>query len=75
MPTITKKEFQWLVRRQDKIEAELSLVKEVVHQQVEEERIKPAVLKRWERISRDLDRGKGHRFSSLSEMHRWLKNL
>ena len=75
MLTITQKDYQRLLRRQDKIEAELNLVKKVVHEQVEEERIHPKILKRWERISRDLDRGKGRSFSSLFEMKRWLKNL
>ena len=75
MPTITQKDYQRLLRRQDKVEAELNLVKKVVHEQVEEERIYPKILKRWERISRDLDRGKGRSFSSLFEMKRWLKNL
>ena len=75
MPAITSQEYKYLVRRQERMERELGILREVVKQEVEERRIRPSVLKRWERISRDLDNGKGRSFSSLKEMNRWLKNL
>ena len=75
MPTITSQEYKYLVRRQERMERELGVLREVVKQEVEERHIRPSVLKRWERISRDLDKGKGRSFSSLKEMNRWLKNL
>ena len=71
---IALKEYEGLVKRQEKIEAELDILKRIVL--LDDERfIKPSVLKRWERISGDLDRGKGHIFDSAEEMRGWLKNL
>ena len=71
---VTQTEYRKLIRRQERVEKDLSLLKEVVRREAEEW-INPAMLKRWERISHDLDQGKGRRFSSLGEMRRWLKNL
>ena len=74
MPIVTQTEYRKLIRRQKRFEKDLSLLKEVVRREAEEW-INPVMLKRWERISRDLDQGKGRRFSSLGEMRRRLKNL
>ena len=75
MPTITSQEYKHLVRRQERIERELGVLREVIKQEAGEALIRPAVLRRWERISRDLDREKGRVFSSPAEMRRWLKWL
>lgn len=73
--TIPKKEYQILVKRQEKIEAELDMVKKILRYETDEKQIKPAVLKRWEKISRDLDKSSGRSFSSLKDMKKWLQNL
>ena len=73
--TIPKKEYHRLVRRQEKIEKDMRLVKEILWDEMSDERIKLEVLKRWERISGDLDRGKGKTFSSPQTMRLWLHNL
>ena len=44
-------------------------------QEAEEENIRPVVLRRWEKISRDLDRGRGRSFDSAKEVKKWLKHL
>jgi len=75
MSMITSQEYKHLVRRQERIERELGVLREVVKQEAGEALIRPAVLRRWERISRDLDRGKGKTFSSPAEMQQWLKQL
>ena len=75
MPTITQKDYQTLFRRQNKVEAELDVLKKIVMAENDESVIKPLVLKKWERISRDMDHGKGMSFASLREMRKWLKNL
>ena len=74
MPTITQTEYKKLVQRQDRVEKELHTLKEVVRKETEEY-INPLATKRWERISRDLDNGKGRTFSSIKKMNQWLKNL
>lgn len=73
--TIPKKEYESMIQRQQKFEEELSVVKSLLKQEIEEEQIKPSVLKRWEKISRDMDRGKGYFFSSPKEALNWLKNI
>lgn len=75
MPTITQKEYQHILRRQEKMEAEFDVVKKILAAEIQEEKIRPAVLKRWERISRDMDQGKGRAFSSVKEMRQWLRKL
>ena len=62
------------MQRQDRVEKELKTLKEVVRQETEDY-INPLAIKRWERISRDLDDGKGQAFSSIKKMDQWLKNL
>lgn len=73
--TIPKKEYRHLLRRQVKIEEDIRVVKEVLRNEINGENIQPATLKRWERISSDLDAGKGRIFSSLRDMRLWLRNL
>ncbi|OGF93352.1 hypothetical protein A3G54_00425 [Candidatus Giovannonibacteria bacterium RIFCSPLOWO2_12_FULL_44_15] len=70
-----KKEYKEILRRQNKLEMELELIKKTVLAN-DESNIKPSVLKRWDRISRDMDRGKvGRTFNSVQEAKKWLKNL
>ena len=74
MPTITQTEYKKLVERQNRVEKELYTLKEAVRRETEEY-INPLMAKRWERVSNDLDGGKGRVFSSVEKMNRWLKNL
>ena len=55
--TLQKKEYKDLVRRQSRVEKELAMLSEVIKQQAEDGLIRLSTLKKWERISRDLDRG------------------
>ncbi len=73
--TIPKKTYQNLIRRQSQIEKELTILRKIVRAEVVEERVRPAIIKRWDRISRDLDQGKGRSFTSLREMDAWLRKL
>jgi len=73
--TIPKKEYHRLVRRQEKIEEDMRIMKEVLRDEINGENIRPTVLKRWERISSDLDAGKGRVFLSSRDMRSWIRNL
>ncbi len=73
--TIPKKAYESMIQRQQKFEEELSVVKSLLKQEIGEEQIKPSVLKRWERISREMDRGKGYFFSSQKKAVDWLKKF
>ena len=74
---MTQKEIEYkeILWRQDRLELELEMIKKAVLAE-DESNIKPSVLKRWERISRDMDHGKvGHVFNSVQEARKWLKSL
>jgi len=75
MPIITEREYKNLVQRQAKVEGDLNILKKIVLLEAEEENIRPVVLRRWEKISRDLDRGRGRSFDSAKEVKKWLKHL
>jgi len=70
---VLSKGIKALFSRQERTEKELGALKEVVRAALIEEQIRPSVLKRWERISRDIDRGKGRFFRSIDEVNKWLK--
>lgn len=72
--TIPKKEYQNIIQRQSLLEKEMSFLRKILFE-LDEINIKPSVLRRWERISCELDRGKGRSFSSFREMREWLRNL
>ena len=68
------KEYKYLVKRQEKMEVELDFLKKIVLAD-EEKFIRPSVLKKWEKISKDMDKGKGLFFDSVTDMKNWMKNL
>lgn len=75
MPTvIAQKEYKNLLKRQEKVEAELDFLKKMVLTD-EEKFIKPSALKKWDRISHDIDSGKGRIFNSITEMKNWQKKF
>ena len=71
---IAPKEYKNLLKRQNKIEAELGFLKKMVFWD-DEKFIRPSILKKWEKISHDMDQGRGRFFDSVSEMKSWLKNM
>ena len=73
--TMPRKQYDTLVQRQERVEEELSLLREVVREQAKDDFIRPSVLKRWESISRDLDNGKGRVFESQAAVKAWFKKL
>jgi len=72
--TIPKKEYQNIIQRQTLLEKEMSFLRKTLFE-MDKINIKPSVLRRWERISRELDSGQGRSFSSFRGMKEWLRNL
>lgn len=72
---IPRKEYRRIIDRQMTMEKDLRIVKMMLQYEINDGDIRPEVLARWEKISRDLDRGKGYAFSSASDMRQWLKRL
>jgi len=61
-----------MVKRQERVEAQVEVLKKMFRFAAEESYILPAALKRWERISREIDDGSGRSFSSAASMKKWL---
>lgn len=74
MLTITSKQLNNLFQRQGKVEKELDVLKKVVLMD-DERYIRLEILKKWERISRNLDKKGGRLFSSITEMKKWLAKV
>lgn len=72
--TIPKKEYQSIIQKQLLFEKEITFLKKSIFE-FNEVNIFPDVLQRWERISQDIDNKKGHSFSSVGNMKKWLKNI
>ncbi len=72
--TISQKEYKTLKEKSVRYER-IKKIFPLYFSNEEELAIRPSVLKRWERISRDLDLGKGASFASIKNMKQWLKNL
>jgi hypothetical protein len=76
MSTITQQQYKNLVERQEEVEREFNVLKNVLRQTViEEELINPAILQKWDKISVRLDKGMGRSFSSFQKMRKWLTDL
>ena len=72
--TIPKNEYQSIIRRQFQIEKELTVLKKAIIRN-DENRVNPSILKKWDKISHNLDQRKGRHFSSIEEMKKWLRDL
>jgi len=70
-----KQEIKEILRRQDKLEEAFEALKKIVDSEYDEDRIKPSALKKWDKISRDMDNGKGTFFNSPEEARKWLRHF
>ena len=71
---VDKKTYQGLLKKQASIEAEVSILREVVLELSKNE-IKPDVVKRLEKQSHILDKNGGKRLSGLREFKFYTKNI
>ena len=75
MTVLAQKEYKEIIERQDKLEAAFEAIRKIVDSEFDDERIKASALKKWEKISRELDSGKGTFFNSPEDARKWLKTL
>ena len=76
MAIIAQKEYKEILRRQDKLEEALKAIRKIIDVEFNDDaRIKTSALKKWEKISHDLDNGKGLFFNSPAEARKWLKTI
>lgn len=73
--TLPRQTYKTLLKRQERTEKELETIKDLIKTHVEDLSIRPAALKRWERISGNIDRGRGRSFTSVEKMRKWLARL
>lgn len=72
--TITKTEYKKIVKNQELLQVQLNNLQKIVFEEVREE-VRPSVIKRWEKRSRDIDQGKGISFKNFSAFKSYLKEL
>jgi len=72
--TIPIKEYKQSIQMQKNILSRLDLLQKVVFESSKDE-IVPNIMKRFEKISIDLDNNKGKKFSSISSFKNYLRDL
>lgn len=72
---MAQKEYKEILRRQNKLEEAFEALRKIVDSEFDDARIKPSVLKKWDKISRELDSGKGTFFNSSEDARKWLKTI
>lgn len=74
--TISKSEYSKIIETQEKMKKDLILLKKMFHDEICGcEEVRPEYIKKLERIDKEIDKGKCTRFSSVSEMKKYLSNL
>ncbi len=71
---ISKKEYSDLVRRQNKIESAVRALEYFVRYETQD-KVTDEYKKKLALWSKELDEGKGKRFSSIKNMRKYLKSL
>ena len=72
--TINKKALRNLVKKQEAVSEEGKALRGIVLELAKDE-VRPAVIKRLEKVSKSLDRGEGRSFSSLRTFKTYLRAL
>jgi len=75
MTLTIQKAYKEILRRQDKLEAAFDVIKQLVDSEFEDSHIRASALRKWEKISREMDKGKGTFFNSPEEARKWLRNF
>ncbi len=75
--TISKTEYNSLLRDHQKLVTKVSLLESLVGDLVQDEgeEVNPIYLKKWEKINKEMDKGKGRRFKTVASFKKYLKNL
>ncbi|MEK9209433.1 MAG: hypothetical protein AAB926_01225 [Patescibacteria group bacterium] len=72
--TISKNEYLKIIKTQEKLEEKLDLLQKMFKEEIQDE-IRPEYVKKLDRIDAEIDKGKGVKFSSISEMKKYLRSL
>lgn len=72
--TLPKSTYSEILKRQARVEAAVAKLYQRVDM-LDEEEIKPSVLKRLEKQSRLLDAGKGKSFKNIKEVRAYMRSL
>ncbi|MEK7502950.1 MAG: hypothetical protein AAB556_00715 [Patescibacteria group bacterium] len=75
MTTATlQREINEVKKTQKRLELELNTIKKIIDEHAFEE-IRPEYLKKLDKISAEINKGKGIKFSSQKELKNYFKNL
>ena len=76
MPTITvdRKTINNLIKKQEATNREIRVLKDIIFEIAKDE-IRPTVVKRFSKISKELDKNRGRRFGSFSAFKTYIRNL
>ena len=71
--TIPKTEYRKLVQTQKELMSQFEKLEKIIKES--EPEIRPSVLRRWERISKEMDKSRSIRFKSVKEVKDFFRNL
>lgn len=71
--TIPKNEYLKIIETQEKLGKELTLLRKMFQNEICEE-VRLEYIKKLDKIDSEIDKGKCIRFSSVSEMKKYLRN-
>lgn len=71
---IPKNEYRKILQNQEELRSEVSALRQIVAEEFSEE-LRPSIKRRLERISKEMDQGRGHRFKSVAEFKKFMHEL
>ena len=72
--TIPKTEYKEIIKTQEKLSQKLDLIQRMIIELIRDE-INSQYSKKINRLSQEIDQGKGIKFSNLREMKKYLNSL
>lgn len=72
---IPKTEYKKMLQSQEKMQSQIEDLRKFVIETMRKEEVSPSVIKRLEKISRSLDKGKGKSFNSTPSFKSYLRCL
>lgn len=73
--TIPKTEYNRILQNQEELRSEVSALRKALLTDEDDWKLKPSVKRRLDRLSKELDEGRGRRFKNIKEFSKYLRNL
>lgn len=72
---IPKKEYKQILKTQDILSSQVSDLKKFIANIVANDELNVRTVKKLEKISKDIDGGKGKRFNTVTSLKTYLRNI